>query len=247
MHSLDSDQKDFNSFIVNDFDVPVLNIRRSTYTNVLLMKNFPFGKNKLFILNELKEKLIDLNQLSNVYGFLFVNEIGSADYNPSLVLLIRNIRKFKEALNLNIINVKNFFILRLQDYSVEVTELREAGYSLAYVRNDGNLHHSIQINKLMMFDNSEGLDVFSMVKMLDSLIESHELSAIVSTRSKVFLTFLTDEAEEETLRALIINFGTDLNLRCCEEKLLLIKKNCKDEKDSKGAVVRDKLRIVINV
>ena len=61
--------------------------------------------------------------------------------------------------------------------------------------------------------------------MLDCIIEERNLVSIVVTITRNFLTFVSNEAEEETLKALLVNFKTDFNLRYCDEKLILIKRS----------------------
>lgn len=243
---LDSDVKDFNGFIVKECDTPVLNICDTPYKNVLLIRNFPQDKSRLDILMELKHKLKLVKQTSNVFGFFIIEEIGNTSGNSSVVLLIRSIKRFKRDLNMSSSHARNFYNISILDYWVEVMDIKDAGYSLAYLMDDGFTHQSIPLHKLMMFDNAEELDLFSVTKMLDCIVDSHELMSIVATKKKVFLTLVSNEVEAEVLKSLIINFGSDFNMRICDRKLILIKRGLSPESAYNGGL-RSGIKIVVDM
>ena len=239
---LDSDLTDFNNFIVHDCDTPVLNIRDTPYKNAILIRNISSGNSRLSILSELRTKLKLNEQFDNIYGFFFINEIGNSTGNSSVVLLLRSLKKFKKVLELFACNDESLLNCYIFDDWINVLDLTNAGYSLAYLKNDDNVHKSISINKLMMFDNVEDLDLFTLIKMLDCIIEERDLVSIVVTKAKVFLTFVSNEAEEEALKALLVNFKTDFNLRSCDDKLILVKRSARMSSSN-----RNDLKIVVKL
>ena len=194
---------------------------------------------------ELKSKLKLINQSTNAFGFFFINEIGNSTGNSSVVLLIRSIKKFKKVLNIDPKHARNFFNVSILDYWVEVMDIKDADYSLAYLLDDGCIHHSLPVHKLLKFDNKQELDMFSVIKMLDCIIESNELMSVVATKTKVFLTLSSNEVQAEVSKALLVNFKTDYNMRNCQEKLILIKKNSSFA--SVSADIRNNIRMVVDL
>ena len=84
-----------------------------------------------------------------------------------------------------------------------------------------------------------------MIKMLDCIIESNELMSVVATKTKVFLTLSSNEVQAEVSKALLVNFKTDYNMRNCQEKLILIKKNSSFA--SVSADIRNNIRMVVDL
>jgi hypothetical protein len=80
--------------------------------------------------------------------------------------------------------------------------------------------------------------------MFDCLIEEHDLVSIVVTKTKIFVTFVTDEGEEEVMKALLVNFKKDFNFRHCEEKLILVKSNVQLSIQNRG---KETLKISVNL
>jgi len=77
--------------------------------------------------------------------------------------------------------------------------------------------------------------------MRDCIIEERDLVSIVVTKAKGLLTFVSNEAEE-ALKALLVNFKTDFNLRPCDEKLILVKRSAHTSSNN-----RNDLKIVVKL
>lgn len=226
MHELNLLDSNVNSngFIVNDCDIPVLSIQNTPYHNAIIIRNLPEHKSRLDILMELKKKLCD-ELHANIMGFFFINEPNRATGYSSVVILVRNVKKLMNAWNLNMSYSRNYCSLRMFGNWIDIVELKIAGYRIAYLLNERHRHNSYSPNNMLSFENKENLNVFSIASMLDCLVEEKELISVVVTKGKVFLTLTSLEVEEEILRTLILNFGTDFDLKICDKKIVFIKKN----------------------
>ena len=230
---------ELNAFIIRDCDTPVLNIRNTPYNNAILLRNIPLHVDRLEILLELKRILKLDGQLNNLTGYFFVNETNNSTDHLSVVLLLRSIKKFKKSLNIITSHLRNFCSVLLFNYWVEVYDIKEAGYSISYIFNDGLLGNSLSDNNMLVFDNEKNLDVFAISKMFDCLVNDKDLIGVSVSKKKIFLTLTSYEFEDELLKVLLLNFGTDFDLRKCHEKIILVKKN--------GNIGNNNIRVSINL
>lgn len=108
----------------------------------------------------------------------------------------------------------------------EVIDLNKTQYKLMFSSNDARVTY-----KLLSFDNNQGLSLNQSWNLFDHIItrNAYEIMAIIATKTKVFIACSTESGYEEILRALLIKFGTDLNLREMKEGLALVRTNSPSE------------------
>jgi hypothetical protein len=205
--------------IIESYDIPVLNIRPAPYKNGILIRELSKRDNRNDILNQIVAALQIHNQADNLFGVYFIDENDGNEDHLSVLLLLRNTKKFFKAICER--KTEDLHFIRINGFLKEVLSLDNSNYDLMFMSNDPKFHH-----KLLKFNNEHNLSLNQAWNIFDKVVTENpkEIKAVIATKKDIFLLCTTDSGCTDCLRALILKFGTDFNLQEINEILVFVKK-----------------------
>ena len=178
--------------------------------------------NRNDLLNELVAAMKLNHQIDNVLGLLFLHEDENTSNTLSVILLLRNVKKFFRTLGMNGSNKDELFYVRINGSLKEILDIKYTNYSLVYLKNDPSSR-----DKSMMFNNSVKMNLTSVWNLFEDLVitDPNEIMSIIVTKNKIFVNCKSEIGSLKLQRSLLLKYGADYELSEWSEKLTLLRNN----------------------
>ena len=231
---------DYNDNVVDQFDIPVLNIRDASYKNAIIIRELNRTMNRNDLLNKLVVALKLNEQLSNVFGLLFFHENESSHNSLAIVFILRNVKRFFNVLRSHNNWNNDLFYIRIDGSLKEIVDIKCTSYSLVYLKDDPKRE-----TKCMTFDNKINLNLHMVWNLFgDELTkEADEIASIIVTKDRIFINCKSEVGFLKLHRSLLLSYGTDFDLNDCEDNLVLLRKNYNG---NVGVSYSNDIKVVLN-
>lgn len=227
---------EYNRNVVEHFETSVLKTREAAYKNAIIIGELNPKRNRNDLLNELVVALKFNEQLSNVFGLLFLHEPNSL----SVVFLLRNVKRFFNILRSHFNSIDELCYVRIDGSLKEVVDIKCTNYSLVYLKDDPKCE-----SKCMVFKNTINMNLNMAWNLFgDEMTKgTDEITSIVVTKERIFINCKSEIGSLQLQRSLLLNYGTDFDLNECFDKLVLLRKN---RNSVVGNFFSNNIQVVVN-